>query len=205
MLHTNLSTRPFYNERAAQVGLGVLAVVVLAFTVFNVIDGRALSARHRDLLARVGGDERAAAALREQADRARQSLNREELDRVDAAAREANGLIDRRVFSWTTLLDTVEATIPPGVRVLSLRPATDQEGRLVVAIAAVGRQAEDIQQFVDQLEAKGSFKDLVTRSETTDPQGLLQVALEGRYEPGAPPKRVAPAASPARKAPGRRD
>ncbi len=196
MLHTNLSTRPFYNERAAQIALGAAALLLVAFTVFNIVEWRSLSERHAALLSRVGGDERAAAAMQTSADRERRSLNQAELERVAAAAREANGLIDRRVFSWTGLLEGLEATVPPNVRVVSLRPATDKEGHLMVTIVAVGRQAEDIQRFVDQLEAAGSFRQLVSRTETTDPEGLLEVALEGRYMLGAPP-RPAAAAKPA--------
>ena len=36
MLRANLSTRPFYNERAVQIILGVVVLVVLAVTAFNV-------------------------------------------------------------------------------------------------------------------------------------------------------------------------
>lgn len=206
MLHTNLSTRPFYNERAAQVALGAAALLLAAFTVFNVVEWQSLSGRQAALLARVGGDEQAAAAMRTSAERERRSLNRAELDRVAAASREANGLIDRRVFSWTGLLDRLEATVPPNVRVVSLRPSADREGNLVITIVAVAHQAEDIQAFVDQLDAAGSFRQLVSRSETTNPQGLLEVALEGRYMPGAPPKAAATAKpAPAPVAPGRKD
>lgn len=211
MLHTNLSTRPFYNERAAQVALGAAALLVAAFTVFNVVEWRSLSVRQGQLLSKVGGDERAAAAMRASAERERRSLNRAELEKVAAEAREANDLIDRRVFSWTGLLDCLETTVPPTVRVVSLRPATDREGHLVIAIVAVGHQAEDIQQFVDQLERTGSFRDLVSRNELTNPQGLLEVALEGRYMPDAPANTsVTPAPAGAAKpaapvAPGRKD
>ena len=36
MLRTNLSTRPFYNERAVHAAIGAAALVVLALTVVNV-------------------------------------------------------------------------------------------------------------------------------------------------------------------------
>ena len=36
MLRTNLSTRPFYNERAVHVGIVVAALLVLAITALNV-------------------------------------------------------------------------------------------------------------------------------------------------------------------------
>jgi hypothetical protein len=196
MLHTNLSTRPFYNERAAQALLGAAVLLAVAFTVFNAVQWRSLSVHRAALLARVGGDERAAAEMRTSAELARRSLDRAELDRVAAAAREANGLIARRVFSWSGLLNGLESTVPPDVRIVSLRPDTDRDGNLTVTIAAVGRRAEDIQQFVEKLEATGSFSQIVSRTETTNPQGLLEVVLEGRYLPGEPPK-PAPAAKPA--------
>ena len=191
---------------AAQVALGAAALLLVAFTVFNVVEWRSLSARQGQLLAKVGGDESAAAAMRASADRERRNLNRAELERAAAASREANDLIDRRVFSWTGLLDCLEGTVPPTVRVVSLRPVIDREGHLLVTIVVLGHQAEEIQQFVDQLEAAGSFRQVVSRSEMTNAQGLLEVALEGRYEPGAPPVTAAAtkqAAAPV--APGRKD
>jgi Tfp pilus assembly protein PilN len=205
MLRTNLSTRPFYNERVAQIALGALALLVVAFTVFNVLQWRSLSARHGQLMARVGDDERKAAGLRSKADLARRSVDRAELERVAAAVREANVLIDQRVFSWTGLLDTLEAAVPPNVRIQSIRPATDREGNLTLTIVAVGHRAEDIEQLVEQLEAAKSFRRLYSRNETTDQQGLLEVALEGRYVPGvAPEKPAAAVPSPAARA-GRKD
>ena len=120
MLRTNLSTRPFYNERAAQIALGVAGAAARG------VHGRSTSCEWRSLSgaargscsARVGDDERAAATLRnERRPRAAQRGPRASSSRVAAAAREANGLIDRRAFSWTDLLNRLEATLPPNVRV----------------------------------------------------------------------------------------
>ena len=193
MLRTNLSTRPFYNERAAQIALCVLALLLVAFTAFNLVQWRSLSARHGQLMARVGDDERKAAALRNKADLARRSVDRAEFERVTAEVRDANVLIDERAFSWIGLLNTLEATMPPNVRIQSIRPAADQEGNLTVTMVAVGRRAEDIEQLVDQLEATRSFRHLYSRTETTDQQGLLEVTLEGQYVPGVAPVKASAA------------
>ncbi len=183
MLRTNLSTRPFYNERIVQIALGLAALLMLGVTVFNVIEWRSLSERHARLLGRVVEAERQAGTLRVEADRARRSVDREALDRVAAAARQANTLIDQRTFSWTELLNRLEATLPSDVRVQSVRPAVDKEGRLTVAMVVFGRRAEDIEQFIEQLEGTGAFRNVVSRAETTNPQGLLEVSLEGWYAP----------------------
>ena len=49
MLRGNLSTRPFYNERAVQFGLTIVAVVLSAVTAFTVWQLWALTAQQREL------------------------------------------------------------------------------------------------------------------------------------------------------------
>jgi Tfp pilus assembly protein PilN len=197
MLRTNLSTRPFYNERLVQLGLWTAAVVIAALTVFNAVQIRALSLRHGQLLGRVGGDEKRAAQLRADADRARRNVDRAQLETVAAAAREANALIDQRTFSWTELLNRLEATLPDEVRIQSIRPTTDREGRLSVSMVVYGHRAEEMEQFVERLEATGAFQHVYTRTETTTPQGLLEVVIEGRYVPAAAAPRAPAPSTPA--------
>jgi hypothetical protein len=206
MLRTNLSTRPFYNERVVQLVLWAAALVIVGLTVFNAVELRRLTVRHGQLLGSVVNDERRAAKLRADADVARRSVDRAQLEKVASAAREANRLIDQRTFSWTDLLNRLEATIPADVRIQTVRPATDREGRLSVSMVTVGRRAEDIEQFVEQLEGTGAFHHVYTRTETTNQQGLLEVLIEGQYEPaavnGAPPgDAAAPPAQPSTPAP----
>jgi Tfp pilus assembly protein PilN len=193
MLRTNLSTRPFYNERVVQIVLAAAAVLVVAVALYNAAQFRSLSARYEQLLGRVGDEERRAAGLRTDAERARRSVDRAQLETVAAAAREANGLIDQRTFSWTELLNRLESTLPGDVRVQTIRPSTDREGRLSISMIVLGHRAEDIQQFVEQLQAKGGFEHVYTTSETTNPQGLLEVVLQGRYR-ATPPQAPAPVA-----------
>lgn len=192
MLRTNLSTRPFYNERVVQISLAAAALLILALTAFNVVQFRSLSGRHAELLARVGDAERQATTLRSDADRARRSVDRSQLERVAASAREANSLIDARTFSWTELLNRLETTLPADVRIQSVRPVVDKDGNLTVAMIVLGRRAEDIEQFVEQLEGTKAFRHVYTRSESTNPQGLLEVTIEGWYLPGTPTTADAP-------------
>lgn len=185
MLRTNFSTRPFYNERLVQILLGGAALVILGLTAFNVWEWRSLTGRHAQLVARVGNAEQQAVALRERAEKARRSVDRAQLEVVAAAAREANRLIDRRVFSWTELLDTLERTLPGEVRVQAIEPSVDKEGNLTVSLIVLGHRPEEIEQFIEQLEGSGAFRHVYSRAETTNQQGLLEVRLEGWYLPRA--------------------
>src|SRR5205807_349548 len=103
------------NERAVHVVIGLAALLVLALTTFNVLRIVTLSRQNTDLSARITREHAEADRLRQQAADIRRTINREELDLVVAAAREANSLIDQRTFSWTAFFNRIESTIPPDV------------------------------------------------------------------------------------------
>ena len=181
MIRTNLSTRPFYNVRAVRVAIATLGFIVLAVTLFNAIQIVRLSATQRNIGARASEAETEAERLRAEAVRIRAQIDPDELDTVAGAAAEANAIIDQRTFSWTRLLTQLEATLPPEVRVRALRPRLERDGTFVVVITAEARSVEDLDQFVEGLEATGAFRDVLpTREETMD-GGLIVAALEGRY------------------------
>jgi Tfp pilus assembly protein PilN len=185
MIETNLSTRPFYNDRGLHVGLALLAVLGLALLILNASWIVGLSRRHTELSTRVEAAERRAADLRREAARLQQQLNPQELEGVTRAAREANTIIERRTFSWTDLFNRFETTLPPDVRISSVRPRIGQDGGVVVSLTAVGRRVEDIDRFIENLEATKAFANVLSREETVGGDGLIEVALEGAYLPGA--------------------
>ena len=180
-LRTNLATRPFYNVRAVRTMIGAFALVVLAFTLFNVVELVRLTASQRTVGARAADAERDAERLRAEAARIRTQINQKELETVSAAAREANDIIDRRAFSWTELLTQLEATLPDDVRITTVQPRLDR-GVFKIGLIAEARRAEGVAAFIEALEKTGAFKDVVPLQQQTDDAGLIRVALEGSYE-----------------------
>ena len=185
MLRTNLSTRPFYNVRAVQLTLGVFAGLVLGITLFNVVEIVRLTASQRTLGSDASGAEAEAMRLRNEASRIRSQINPQELQVVANAAREANGIIDQRAFSWTSLFGQFESTLPPDVRITAVRPRLERSGTFVVAVAAQARRAEDLDAFVEALESKGAFRDVLAVQEQTNDAGLIEAVIEGTYVPPA--------------------
>jgi Tfp pilus assembly protein PilN len=179
-LRTNLATRPFYNVRAVQVMLGLLAVTVLFFTVFNVTRVIQLTGSQSTLGARASSAEADAERLRTEAARIRTQINQKELEAVAAAAREANGIIDRRAFSWTDLFTQLEATLPDDVRITNVQPRVEK-GVIKIGLIAESRRPEDLAAFIEALEESGTFRNVVPLQQHADDQGLIQLALEGDY------------------------
>jgi hypothetical protein len=172
MLRTNLSTRPFYNERAVHVVLGLVALVVLALTVVNVVEVVRLSRDNTVLSSSMRDDRTAASDLTRKAREARQGINQDELKLIVGAAREANTLIDG--------------------------PTID-EGGTNITLSAVGRRPADLDEFIEKLEATGAFENVLARQRNLIDDGMTQATIEGLYVPEASPtEAVAPSAAPAK-------
>jgi hypothetical protein len=191
MLRTNLSTRPFYNERAVLAGIGLLAFLTTALAAFNAAQILSLTSRNGELVARAEADEAKAAELREQARKTQQALDREEVDAVQAAAREANQLIDRRAFSWTTLFNQFEDTLPADVRILAVAPQLDRDGRMLVSVTVIARRDEDLDTFIDRLKGTGAFSAFIARQDETLDDGTTRAVLQGYYSPVIEPAQAA--------------
>jgi hypothetical protein len=181
MLRTNLASKPFYNDRGIRLGIVAGIVIVAALTTFNALQILSLNRRSGELGNRVQAAEAATAQFREKARATTTALDLKEIESVQGFAREANELIDRRAFSWTDLFNRFEETLPPDVRIAAVQPQIDNDGRMLVAVTAVARRTEDLQAFLDQLEASGAFREVFARSESTTDEGLLLAVLQGYY------------------------
>src|SRR5205807_277008 len=147
VIRTNLSTRPFYNERSVRLLLLLLAVIVVAFTAFNASRVLRYSRSDTRLQTQASRDEARAADLRQQAVRLRATVNTKQIETAAYDAREANDLIDRRTFSWTDLFNRFETTLPDDVRITAVRPKVEQEG-FALEIHVVARAIDDVNTFM---------------------------------------------------------
>lgn len=190
MLRTNLSTRPFYNDRAVRTGLAALVLLALGLTIFNAIEILRLERAGREARQTVARNNAQARDIREKARVIRQSINQTALQAVQASARDANALIDRRAFSWTALLNFFQATLPADVRIASVTPQVDDEGRMLVSISVFARRAEDLSEFADALETTGAFSDVLPRQLAVEEDGTLRSQVQGYY--AGPVRGVAP-------------
>jgi hypothetical protein len=203
MLRTNLSTRPFYNERGVRAGLGALAALALGLTVFNAYEVIRLQGQSRDSRQTIAQNDAQALEMRDKARVIRQSIDRGRLDAVQVAAREANALIDRRTFSWTELLNQFQSTLPPDVRIGGVVPQVDEDGRRLVQVTVFSRRVEDVEEFMDALEKTGVFAGVLPRSDQPEESGTLRTELQAYYTPQAAPaaSRPTPTSEPRAPAP----
>jgi len=183
VIRTNLSTRPFYNERAVHFWLLVAAVAIVIATALNVSAGLRYRRGDNELAKQADADEARTAELRQQASKLRGSVDPRQIDVAAAAARQANELIDRRTFSWTDLLNRLETTLPDEAHVVAIRPKVDRANGIVLTLQIVARDVDDVNQFMENLEETGAFKNPRPTTERFNEQGLFESQLEAGYIP----------------------
>ena len=185
MLRTNLSTRPFYNERAVYMVLGVVAVVglvVLGTGVIRIVD---LSRRNTEFTERAERAEREGTDLSARTAEIQRSVSSQAFDDVSAAAHEANTLIDQRVFSWTDFFNRIETTLPPDVMLTEVRPDIEP-GSIEVTMGVLGRRLDAINEFIGALEESGAFTEVLERQSEITEDGDVPGGAPGAVPAGAP-------------------
>jgi Tfp pilus assembly protein PilN len=181
VLRTNLSTRPFYNERAVHGLLAATALVVVALTIFNLTQ-IVLLTRHQSAHSREAqAAEARATELRSHAAQTRQAISSKQLDSISTAAREANVIIGQRLFSWTDLLNRVEDTLPDNVRITSLRPRVDRDGTVTITMTVAGQSVDDVAVFMANLEKTTAFSEVFPLEDESAEDGGVRATIEGKY------------------------
>lgn len=182
MLRTNLSTRPFYNERAVHAIAAAVAAIVVAVTAWQGVRIVKLS-RYKTELKTAIQKQRSEIDVRERdAAKIRQGLDQKQLAIVGAQAKEANELIEQRTFSWTELFNLLEATLPDDVMLMAVRPEF-KDNVTQINLDVEGKSPEDIQTFWDRLEKTGAFHDVLWSAVSEAENGLDKMQMRAVYTP----------------------
>ena len=185
----NLATRPFRNERLPSLLFGLAAAAVLALTAQHALT-------LMDLLpGRVSALDREAVTLEQEVTRLQSEATSLRGPRPDPQRLKQwvalRGLVDRRAFSWSALLASLEDVLPTGARLVSITPNL-RDGQVWLDIAAVARRFEDRQALLHSLEESPQFEEVFLRNAGESDRGE-EFNYSARYLPGVP----APGPSPA--------
>ena len=102
-------------------------------------------------------------------------------------------LIDQRTFSWTEFFNRIEETLPPDVMLTEVHPSFQQDQTLI-SMMILARRTEDVDQFVEKLEATGAFEDVLPSNHDHTEEGLTRVLITSIYRgAGEPSEPAAPA------------
>jgi Tfp pilus assembly protein PilN len=196
----NLAADPFENLRPVRRVSGLLLVVALALTAWNVGTwvraGSGAAARTAELERLTRETEQSNARIAT----LQQDLASADLDAANRKAEFLNERIAARAFSWNLLLDRLVEKLPPGVRLRQLAPASQkprsdtagarrrEDGPETVTLTIAGEAEDDdaLLALVDHLFADPGFVNPNLARESVTSAGLVQFNLTVDYRPEEP-------------------
>ena len=182
MLRPNLSTRPFYNERAVHAIAAAIAALVVAVAAWQAVRVVRLSRYKTELHTAITKHHDETDARERDAAQIRRGLDQKELAVVAAQAKEANQLIEQRTFSWTELFNLLEATLPSDVMLVAVRPEF-KDNVTQINLDLQGKSSDDIQAFWDRLAKTGAFHDVTWSAVSQVDNGLDKMQMRAVYTP----------------------
>lgn len=206
-LDINLASQPYEDARqfwmrwgTAVGALGLLTLVLLALDVTGWMNAR----RDREAIAQ----KRAMIAERDQLRaNAERILNLPENRSTRDQSQFLNGLIERKAFSWTRVLENLEKVMPPRVHLTSISPQLDEDNQLGLKMTVAGDSRDRAIELARRMEESHRFArtDIVSeRFERSNGGDTEQFDIVAIYIPeplaaaAAEPKTVATPKTPAR-------
>ena len=170
----NLASRPFRNRTLPWVITGVLGLVSLVALVFVVGQTRETNAKAAAVERDLRDLTQQSDALKQRAEQVTNAMTPEQ----QQVFQSAQGLVDRKRFSWSKLFADLEAALPGGVRVarINVRDVA-LRGEQTVAeleLAVVERVPNSITGMIVDMDRAGVFR----------AEPLAQNLLKGRGETG---------------------
>ena len=165
-LDINLASQPYEDARqfwmrwgSAIGGVGLLTLVLLTLTVTGWINAR----RDREAMS----EKRTLIADRDQRRaNAEEFLNRQENRNTRDTSQLLNELIERKAFSWTQVLESMEKVMPPRVHLVSISPELDEDNQLALKMNVAGDSRDRALELVRRMEDSQHFAQTYIKLET---------------------------------------
>ena len=205
-LNINLASQPYEDARefwtrwgTAAGTLGLLTLVLLTLVTTGFFNAR----RDRNAIA----EKRTLIAERDQIrTQAQQFLNRPENRTTRDQSQFLNELIERKAFSWTRVLESLEKVMPPRVHVVAISPQLDEDNQLALKMTVAGDSRDRAIELARRMEESKRFaQTAILRAAHSDSKtgDTEQVEIAAIYVP-EPPSQTEDA-SKASTAPGKTD
>ncbi len=180
---TNFASGEFARSRLVAAALYALAFLGIVFAIGMVWWAS-------DLRREVAALEENVARVHQQTSRLREELRQAGFSPDDSAAVERlvkqvdglNQVIDSKSFSWTALMNDLEAVVPRNVSIKSIRPDLKTKK---VTFDGVALTLQDVTALMIALQTSGRFGDVFLQQQKATDENRTEFAIECVYRGGA--------------------
>ncbi|MBK5257976.1 MAG: hypothetical protein JJE51_00140 [Thermoanaerobaculia bacterium] len=156
-LHLNLAARPYRDYRPLY-AVVVAASLLIAFLMLNNVDTYYRYVREtratRNEIARI---ERQAGQERSRAEVATGEIRKMDLATLGRQSRFVNAQLAERAFSWSELLDRLEAVVPRDVRINSIAPSFSDNGFVHLTLSCEAKTTDGMLATITRFQSNNHF------------------------------------------------
>jgi hypothetical protein len=196
-LDLNLATRPFKNNTLLWTGYVSSCVLLVAFSVWNVLTWRESVNGLERLRNQVSNVEVKMSDLDRREARALRAIDSFDLKALEIQAAKANEVIEWKAFSWTRLFNLMEEVQPHNVRMISIRPLFRAGGRadqlgfndksttetVPVAVEGLAKEFGHVRELQDALHNDPHFGRVMPQRMQRTERGEIIFQLTFLYHP----------------------
>jgi type IV pilus assembly protein PilN len=189
-LDINLASQPYEDARQFWMGwgtgvgvLGLITVLLVGTTIAGWFNARrdhaAISQVRQQIAERDARHAEAEATLN-------QPKNRTTRDESQFL----NELIERKSFSWTQVLESMEKVMPPRVHLVNITPASDDENQISLKMTIAGESRERVLELMQRMEESQRFAHTNMTGEAFSPTATgdsEKAEIVALYIPAPPP------------------
>jgi type IV pilus assembly protein PilN len=182
-IHLNLASEPYRDVRPVWATIAGLAAVTMFLLVYNVATGYRYFVETKETRARIAELETETRAEQKRANDIDAVLKAVDMKSLNAQTRFINDQILARSFSWSNLLDQLEVVVPSDVRLISLSPAVQKDGSVLLSLACAAKSQDGLIRLLNRFFADPHFRRAFPSGEQTDPAGGTTFNVSVEYLP----------------------
>ena len=178
IIRSNLASNPIKNYSLFLLGCVLLGIVVLGFTVWNLVSLTSSYSRNSELNSTIARQQKKLGEMENKANELQTRIGNIKTKEFVSETEFMNNAIKRRTFSWTALFDHFEDVLPPTVKMISVFPTVSEE-TIAINLEMAGQSLKDMLELVRMLETDSAFSNVVLKGErsSSDRQILFSVSL----------------------------
>ncbi len=184
-IHLNLAGRPYRDYRPVY-AVVVAVSLLIAFLMLNNVDTYLRyvhdTSTTRDEITMIEGKIR---DEHQRAETAEKQIGGIDLVSLSKESRFVNTQLAQRGFSWSELLDRLEAVLPDNVRITSISPQFGENGFVHLSLACEGKSAGTLINTINRFQRDSRFANPFPTTQTETPAGF-RFGLGVDYRPSVP-------------------
>jgi Tfp pilus assembly protein PilN len=182
-IHLNLASRPYRDYRPVYAVVVILSLLTAFLMLNNVETYYRYINETQATRAQIAKVEEQARKERELESAAKRRLQGLDLKKLDQKTKFINAKLAERAFSWSALLDQLEAILPADVRLQAISPGFTEKGPVSLSLQFHAKTSDGMIRILNRMNADPQFLDAFPSSESRGEDGTYTFVIRAKYTP----------------------